>query len=191
MIEIKRKTNETNIELSLDIRGTAQRNISTGIGFFDHMLDLFAFQSQIDIDIKAEGDLHIDAHHTIEDVGICLGQALAQSLTDKAGIARYAHCYLPMDETLTRTVLDISGRAYHVFHGSFNDSMVGAFPTEITKHFFGTVAHNAAFTLHQEIIYGEGDHHKIESLFKGFGRCLKNALEITSPGVTPSTKGML
>ncbi len=190
--KFKRETFETKILGSINLNGSGKGTIQSGIGFLDHMLELFKFHAGFDLELKVEGDLHICPHHTIEDVGLTLGSAFQDALKDKKGINRYATCYLPMDESLTRTVLDISGRSYHVFQGQFKTENVGQFPTEMVSHFFQSFSSTAFITLHQEILYGENDHHKIESLFKGFARAIHQAIsKRVGFEVLPSTKGTL
>jgi imidazoleglycerol-phosphate dehydratase len=190
---IKRKTKETDIEVAVNLDGSGVAEISTGIGFFDHMLDLLARHSRIDMKIKAVGDLHIDDHHTTEDVGIALGQAVKQALGDMAGITRYASIHLPMDETLTRVVIDISGRPMLVFRTNFPTHKIGTFDTELVREWFNAFAINAGITLHVETLYGENSHHIAESCFKGLARALRAAVGIDSraAGEVPSTKGRL
>lgn len=189
--KFKRNTLETKIRGALNLDGTGKGEISTGIGFLDHMLELFKFHSGFDLDLKCDGDIEVCPHHTIEDIALALGEAFFQSIGDKKGIARYATFYLPMDETLSRTVLDISGRPYHVFRGEFGTENVGKMPTEMVGHFFYSFCSNARITLHQEIFYGDNDHHKVEALFKGLGRALSQAVQIVDPNRIPSSKGIL
>jgi len=188
--QITRQTKETNIHLTINIDGSGKRTIDTGIGFLNHMLDLFAFHGQFDLNLNCQGDLDVCPHHTIEDIAIVLGQAINQALGDRKGIARYATCYLPMDECLSRTVIDISGRPFHVFHAQFDTPIIGQFPTEMISHFFYSLTMNAKMTIHQEIQYGSNDHHKAESLFKGLGRALHDCVQLTQNDM-PSTKGMV
>src|SRR5213075_3449225 len=190
---IKRKTKETDIEVAVNLDGTGVAKVSTGIGFFDHMLDLLARHSRIDITVKADGDLHIDHHHTTEDVGIALGQALKQALGDMKGITRYADVHVPMDEALTRVALDISGRPFLVFKAEFVRDKVGSFDTELVQEWFQAFAMNSGVTLHVETLYGSNDHHIAESCFKGLARALRSALAIDprAAGEVPSTKGSL
>jgi len=187
---INRQTNETSLEISLDIDGTGKSTIDTGIGFLDHMLTLFSFHGGFDLNIKCEGDLNVDTHHTVEDIGIALGKAFNQAMEDKRGIKRYGSCYLPMDESLARCVVDISGRAYLVYNLYFNKERIGTMDTEDFKEFFRAFCVNSNITLHIELLYGENDHHKIEAVFKGLGRTLRQALEIVSDKVE-STKGLI
>jgi imidazoleglycerol-phosphate dehydratase len=190
---VTRKTKETDIAVSVDLDGTGAAKIATGIGFFDHMLEQLARHSLIDIDIRAAGDLHIDQHHTVEDTGIALGQAVRQALGDRAGIARFADVLLPMDETLTRVAVDVSGRPFLVFRTKFAQPKIGAFDTELVREFFQAFATHAAMTLHVETLYGENAHHIAESAFKGLARALRAAITLDprQKGAIPSTKGML
>ena len=190
---IKRKTKETDIEVAVNLDGTGAADVATGIGFFDHMLDLLARHSRIDLTVKAKGDLHIDQHHTTEDVGIALGQAVRQALGDMAGITRYAGVHMPMDETLTRVVIDISGRPFLVFKADFPRDKIGTFDTELVREWFNAFAVNAGVTLHVETLYGENSHHIAESCFKGLARALRAAVAIDprAAGEVPSTKGRL
>lgn len=190
MSTINRNTKETTIELSLNLDGSKQININTGIPFFDHMLTLFAFHGSFDLDVFAKGDIDVDDHHTVEDVGLALGQAIYQALGNKIGINRYGMMYLPMDEALSRVVLDLSNRPYLVFKAKFNRDKVGTMDTQNVFEFFKSVSNEAKMNLHMEVLYGENEHHKIESLFKGFGRALKEAINIVSYEVS-STKGVL
>ncbi|WP_375306406.1 imidazoleglycerol-phosphate dehydratase HisB [Bradyrhizobium sp. A11] len=190
---IKRKTKETEIEVSVNLDGTGVANIATGIGFFDHMLDLLARHSRIDLTVKAVGDLHIDYHHTTEDTGIALGQAVKQALGNMAGITRYADVHMPMDETLSRVVIDISGRPFLVFKADFPRDKIGEFDTELVREWFQAFAINAGVTLHVETLYGDNSHHIAESCFKGLARALRTAVAIDpkAVGEIPSTKGSL
>ena len=190
---IKRKTKETDIEVSVNLDGTGVSTIATGVGFLDHMLDLLARHSRIDITAKAVGDLHIDDHHTTEDVGIALGQAVKQALGNMSGITRYASVHLPMDETLTRVVIDISGRPVLVFKAEFPSTKIGTFDTELVREWFNAFAGNAGVTLHVETLYGENSHHIAESCFKGLARALRvaTAIDPRAAGEVPSTKGRL
>ena len=190
---VARRTKETGVEVELDLDGAGVSEISTGVGFFDHMLDQLARHSLIDITIRAEGDRHIDDHHTVEDVGIALGQALAKALGDKKGLTRYADCLVPMDETLTRVAVDVSGRPFLVFRTEFPTEKIGAFDTELVREFFQAFAGNGGLTLHVETLYGTNSHHIAESCFKGVARALKSAVAIDprGEGRVPSTKGAL
>jgi imidazoleglycerol-phosphate dehydratase len=186
---IVRTTNETAIEVAVDLDGGG-REIATGVGFFDHMLDQLARHSGIGMTVRAAGDRHIDDHHTVEDVGIALGQALLEAVGDKRGIVRYADCLLPMDETLTRVALDVSGRPFLVFRTTFRADKIGTFDTQLVREFFTALAMNAKLTLHVETLYGDNDHHIAESCFKGVARALGAAVRVTGTDV-PSTKGTL
>ena len=190
---LSRKTRETDIEVEVTLDGSGKSEISTGVGFFDHMLDQIARHSLIDLKIQAKGDLHIDFHHTVEDVGIALGQAIRQALGDMKGITRYADVHLPMDETLTRVAMDISGRAFLVFRTEFHTPKIGEFDTQLVREFFQAFAMNAGLTLHVETLYGVNDHHISESCFKGLARALRIAVSIDErqSGRVPSTKGTL
>ena len=190
---VKRKTKETDIEVVVDLDGKGASEIATGIGFLDHMLDLLARHSRIDITVKADGDLHVDHHHTTEDVGIALGQALKQALGDMKGITRYADVHVPMDEALTRVALDISGRPFLVFKAEFVRDKVGSFDTELVQEWFQAFATNSGVTLHVATLYGTHDHHIAESCFKGLARALRAAVAIDprAANEVPSTKGSL
>jgi len=190
---IIRKTKETTIEVSLDLDGSGLADVTTGVGFFDHMLDQLARHSLIDIKISADGDRHIDAHHTVGDVGIALGQALMKALGDKRGLTRYAHCLLPMDETLTRVALDLSGRPFLVFRSEFPTEKIGGFDTQLVREFFQAFAGNGGLTLHIETLYGANSDHIAESCFKGVARALRDAVAIDAGQAerVPSTKGAL
>ncbi|MEM7524234.1 MAG: imidazoleglycerol-phosphate dehydratase HisB [Pseudomonadota bacterium] len=188
-----RKTAETEIEVTVDLDGTGAYDNRTGVGFFDHMLDQLARHGLIDMKVRATGDLHIDDHHTVEDVGILLGKALAEAMGDKRGIRRYGDCYLPMDECLTRAALDLSGRPFLVWKVDFTAPKIGAFDTELVREFFTALAMNSGMTLHVETLYGVNSHHIAETCFKAVARALRDALE-TDPRkaeAIPSTKGML
>jgi imidazoleglycerol-phosphate dehydratase len=191
--EITRKTKETDISVKINVDGAGMSTISTGIGFFDHMLDQLARHSLMDIEINAKGDLHIDQHHTVEDVGIALGQALRKALGDLRGITRYSDVHLPMDETLTRVAVDVSGRPFLVFRTQFSQAKIGEFDTELVREFFQAFAQNAAITLHIETLYGVNNHHIAETCFKGAARALNSALTIDARQADkiPSTKGAL
>jgi imidazoleglycerol-phosphate dehydratase len=190
---VARKTKETDVEVAIDLDGTGASSISTGIGFLDHMLDLLARHSRIDVHVKAKGDLHIDHHHTTEDVGIALGQALKQALGDMKGISRYADVHVPMDEALTRVAIDISGRPFLVFKVEFGRAKVGPFDTELVEEWFRAFATNAGVTLHVATLYGGNDHHIAESCFKGLARALRAAVAVDPRAAdeVPSTKGRL
>ena len=190
---VKRKTKETDVEVAVDLDGQGRADVSTGIGFLDHMLDLLARHSRIDITVKAKGDLHVDHHHTTEDVGIALGQSVKQALGDMKGITRYADVHMPMDEALTRVAMDISGRPFLVFKAEFVRDKVGTFDTELVQEWFQAFAMNAGITLHVGTLYGTNDHHIAESCFKGLARALRAAITIDprAAGEVPSTKGSL
>lgn len=191
--KISRITGETAISVSVNLDGSGNSKIATGIGFLDHMLDLLARHSLIDIEIEAKGDLHVDFHHTAEDVGIALGQAVSDALGDKKGITRYACLDLPMDEALTRVALDISGRPFLVWKVNFSRDKVGEMDTELFQEWFQAFAMNAGITLHVENLYGENNHHIAESAFKGLARALRSALAVDprTKDQIPSTKGIL
>lgn len=190
---IARTTKETDISASIDLDGTGASEISTGIGFLDHMLEQLARHALIDIKLEAKGDLHIDFHHTTEDVGIVLGQAVAKALGDKQGITRYADVHLPMDETLTRVAIDVSGRPFLVWDVNFNQPKIGEIDTELFREWFQAFAQNAGITLHVANLYGENNHHIAETCFKGLARALRAAVTVDprQAGRVPSTKGML
>ena len=190
---VKRSTRETDVTVTVTLDGIGTSSISTGIGFFDHMLDQLARHSLIDMDIEAKGDLHIDDHHTVEDVGITLGQALRKAMGDLRGITRYSDVCLPMDETVTRAAIDVSGRPFLVFKTAFATDKIGTFDTELIREFFQAFAMNAGITLHIETLYGSNAHHVAESCFKAVARALRLAMVIDSrqQGVVPSTKGTL
>lgn len=190
---VKRTTKETDVAVAVDLDGSGAASVATGIGFLDHMLDLLARHSRIDLDIKAKGDLHVDQHHTTEDVGIALGQAIKKALGDMKGITRYSDVHVPMDETLTRVALDISGRPFLVFNVEFVRAKIGAFDTALVQEWFQAFAVNAALTLHVATLYGSNDHHIAESCFKGLARALRAAVAIDPRAAheVPSTKGTL
>jgi imidazoleglycerol-phosphate dehydratase len=189
---IHRKTNETEIRLELNLDGTGRSSIKTGVGFLDHMLDLFTRHGVFDLTVEAQGDLHVDQHHTVEDTGICLGQAIKQALGDKAGIRRYGHYTLPMEETLVTTAIDLSGRYYLVFNAPMASAKIGDFDSELVEDFWQAVAANSLCNLHVLLHYGRNSHHVSEAVFKSAARALRMAVELDprSPGV-PSTKGTL
>ena len=191
--EIHRKTAETSIDVTVNLDGTGQYDVSTGIGFLDHMLEQLSRHSLIDLDCKVVGDLHVDQHHTTEDSGIAIGEALAQALGDKRGITRFGSAYAPMDETLTRVAMDISGRPWLVWKADFTTPRLGEMDTELFRHWFQSFAGSAGITLHVENLYGENNHHIIESCFKGLARALRTAVEIDprKADAIPSTKGIL
>ena len=191
--EVTRKTAETNIRVAVNLDGAGQAKLSTGIGFLDHMIDQIARHGLIDLDIQCSGDLHIDGHHTVEDIGITLGQAFAQAVGDKKGIRRYGHAYVPLDEALSRVVVDFSGRPGLVMHVPFKSGMIGEFDSQLAFEFFQGFVNHAFVTLHIDNLRGENAHHQAETVFKAFARALRAALELDprSAGVIPSTKGSL
>jgi imidazoleglycerol-phosphate dehydratase len=191
--KINRKTKETSIEVEINLDGKGLYKIDTGIGFLDHMLEQLSKHSLIDINLKAKGDLHIDLHHTTEDSGIAIGEAIAKALGEKKGIKRYAHAYIPMDETLSRVSLDISGRPYLVWKVKLKVEKLGEMDTELFKEWFQAFAQNAGLTLHIENVYGDNSHHIIESCFKGLAKALRNAIEEDKKILDsiPSTKGKI
>lgn len=188
---VERKTRETEVSVEVTIDGKGIADISTGIGFFDHMLTALSVHSGISMSIKCKGDLYVDGHHTVEDTGIVLGQALSQALGDKSGIVRYGTAYIPMDEALGFCSLDISNRPFLVFNGEFTNQMIGEYDTCLTEEFFRAFAVNAGITLHVNMVYGKNDHHKCESVFKAVAHALKMAVKETGSGETLSTKGGL
>ena len=191
--EIQRTTGETSISVALNLDGTGKYDISTGIGFLDHMLEQLSRHSLIDLTVRAVGDLHVDQHHTTEDTGIAIGEALAKALGDKKGITRYGTAYSPMDETLSRVALDISGRPYLVWKAEFSTPRLGEMDTELFSHWFLSFSGSAGITMHVECLYGQNNHHIIESIFKGLARALRQAVEIDprQADAIPSTKGVL
>ena len=191
--EVTRNTAETKITAKVNLDGRGASNLNTGIGFFDHMLDQIARHGLIDLDIQAEGDLHIDGHHTVEDVGITLGQAVALAVGDKKGLRRYGHAYVPLDEALSRVVIDFSGRPGLVMNVPFTSGMIGTFDSQLAYEFFQGFANHAFVTLHIDNLRGENSHHQAETVFKAFARALRMALELDPrmAGVIPSTKGSL
>ncbi|MCA0211786.1 MAG: imidazoleglycerol-phosphate dehydratase HisB [Proteobacteria bacterium] len=191
--EVARHTAETKITVKVNLDGTGRAALATGIGFFDHMLDQIARHGLIDLDIHADGDLHIDGHHTVEDVGITLGQAVAKAVGDKKGIRRYGHAYVPLDEALSRVVIDFSGRPGLVMNVPFKSGMIGTFDSQLAHEFFQGFANHAFVTLHIDNLRGENAHHQCETVFKAFARALRFALELDprSAGTIPSTKGSL
>ncbi len=193
LAEVSRNTAETQIVVKLNLDGTGKSSLSTGIGFFDHMLDQIARHGLIDLDIQCVGDLHIDGHHTVEDVGITLGQAVAKAVGDKKGLRRYGHAYVPLDEALSRVVVDFSGRPGLEMHVPFKSGMIGTFDSQLAYEFFQGFVNHAFVTLHIDNLRGDNSHHQAETVFKAFARALRMALEIDprSAGVIPSTKGSL
>ncbi len=191
--EISRKTAETSIDVRVNLDGTGLYNMSTGIGFFDHMLEQLSRHSLIDLDVKTVGDLHVDQHHTTEDTGIAIGEAVARALGDKRGITRFGECHSPMDETLTRVALDISGRPFFVWKVEIGMPRLGEWDTELIEHWFQSFAQSAGITLHIENLYGANNHHIVESCFKGLARALRQAVQLDARkgDAIPSTKGTL
>lgn len=191
--EIIRNTQETQISVKVNLDGTGQQSIATGVPFLDHMLDQIARHGLIDLDIKAQGDLHIDAHHTVEDVGITIGQALSQAWGNKAGLRRYGHAYVPLDEALSRVVIDLSGRPGLIFDVPFTRARIGEFDVDLTREFFQGLVNHALMTLHVDNLRGMNAHHQCETVFKAFGRALRMAVEVDprQAGAIPSTKGVL
>ena len=191
--QVTRNTNETQIRVAINIDGTGKQKLNTGVPFLDHMLDQIARHGLIDLEIEAVGDLHIDAHHTVEDVGITLGQAFALAMGDKKGIRRYGHAYVPLDEALSRVVIDFSGRPGLEFHVPFKRSMIGTFDVDLTHEFFQGFVNHALVSMHIDNLRGDNAHHQCETVFKAFGRALRMAAELDarSAGMIPSTKGSL
>ncbi|HEU4985840.1 MAG TPA: imidazoleglycerol-phosphate dehydratase HisB [Rhizobiaceae bacterium] len=191
--DFSRKTKETEISVSVDLDGSGRFDIETGVGFFDHMLEQLSRHSLIDITLRAKGDLHIDDHHTVEDCGIAIGQAIAEALGDRRGITRYASLDLAMDETLTRAAVDVSGRPFFVWNVAFSAPKIGSFDTELVREFFQALAQNAGITLHVANLYGANNHHIAETCFKAVARVLRSAIEVDprQPTAIPSTKGTL
>ncbi|MFK7964216.1 MAG: imidazoleglycerol-phosphate dehydratase HisB [Burkholderiaceae bacterium] len=191
--QVKRVTAETTIEVSLNLDGTGQQTLATGVPFLDHMLDQIARHGLVDLNVNADGDLHIDAHHTVEDIGITMGQALSKAIGDKRGIRRYGHAYVPLDEALSRVVIDFSGRPGLIFNVDFKRAMIGAFDVDLVHEFFQGLVNHANMTLHLDNLRGENAHHQCETLFKAFGRALRMAAEPDdrAAGQIPSTKESL
>ena len=191
--DVSRNTAETRIRVRIDLDGTGQRTLASGVPFLDHMLDQIARHGLIDLDVQADGDLHIDAHHTVEDIGITLGQAFAQALGDKKGIRRYGHAYVPLDEALSRVVVDISGRPGLVWQVPFTRALIGAFDVDLAREFFQGFVNHAGVTLHVDNLRGDNAHHQCETVFKAFGRALRAAVEPDprAGGRIPSTKEAL
>ncbi|WP_025917076.1 imidazoleglycerol-phosphate dehydratase HisB [Herminiimonas sp. CN] len=191
--EVRRNTNETQIRVAINLDGSGVQKLATGVPFLDHMLDQIARHGLIDLDIEAHGDLHIDAHHTVEDVGITLGQAFAKAIGDKKGIRRYGHAYVPLDEALSRVVIDFSGRPGLEFHVPFTRAMIGSFDVDLVHEFFQGFVNHALVSIHVDNLRGDNAHHQCETVFKAFGRALRMATELDarSAGTIPSTKGSL
>ena len=191
--EISRNTLETQIKVRLDLDGTGQSRLATGVPFLDHMLDQVARHGQIDLEVEAKGDLHIDAHHTVEDIGIALGQAMAKALGDKKGVCRYGHAYVPLDEALSRVVIDLSGRPGLVFDVKFSRALIGSFDVDLCREFFQGFVNHALMTVHVDTLRGDNAHHQAETIFKAFGRALRMAVEADARTANsiPSTKGAL
>jgi imidazoleglycerol-phosphate dehydratase len=191
--DISRNTLETKIRVQLDLDGGGKSQLATGVGFFDHMLDQIARHGMLDLTVEAQGDLHIDAHHTVEDVGIALGQALAQALGDKKGLVRYGHAYVPLDEALSRVVVDLSGRPGLCFNVEFTRAQIGVFDVDLVREFFQALVNHAGITVHIDNLRGVNAHHQAESVFKAFARALRSAVAIDSraSSMVPSTKGSL
>jgi len=190
--DITRNTKETAIELSLSLDGAGAADIQTGIGFYDHMLGHIAHHGKFDLRVQASGDLHIDAHHTIEDIAICLGRAIDEALASRSGIQRMGAAYVPMDEALARAVIDLSGRPYAVIEAGFQSPLLGQMPSDLVAHAFESIAAQAKMNLHCQVLYGRNDHHKAEALFKAFGRALAQAVAVDPARIgVPSTKGTL
>ncbi len=189
---LENATRETRTRVKLNLDGKGTRKVSTGIGYFDHMLEQLAFHGLLDLELECKGDLHVDSHHTVEDVGIALGKAIDSALGERSGIRRYGHAYIPMDETLARVVLDFSGRPEFHFRGEFSHDRIGELETQMIPHFFKSVAIASRMTLHMALIYGENDHHRCEALFKGFGRAVSDAILVEPRrSEVASTKGKL
>ena len=191
--DLSRDTQETRVRVAIDLDGSGAAELATGIGFFDHMLDQIARHGLIDLDVQCQGDLHIDGHHTVEDVGIAIGQAVRQAVGDKRGITRYGHSYVPLDEALSRVVIDFSGRPGLVLDARFASAMIGGFDTQLVHEFFQGFVNHAQVTLHIDNLKGVNAHHQVETIFKAFGRALRMALErdARAAGQIPSTKGVL
>lgn len=188
---VKRSTNETDIALSLDLDGEGTYNVETGIGFFDHMLSHIARHGGLSLDVKAKGDLHVDEHHLVEDVGICFGKALLEALGDKRGIERFGEAFVSMDESLARTVIDLSGRSSLVCLAEFSRESINGFPLELIREFFQAVANEGRMNIHIALLYGINAHHEAEAIFKSFGRALRVAVKVSGGKEIPSTKGVL
>ena len=190
-VSLSRQTRETDITVTLNLHGSGQAQLDTGIGFFDHMLTALTVHGGLDLSVRCQGDLAVDGHHTVEDVGIVLGQAIAKAVGDKKGINRYGTVYVPMDEALARAVLDFSGRPYLVFDAAFQPQLVGSFDPQLTAEFFRALVYNAGMTAHINLLAGVNDHHKIEAIFKAFAHALKEAVQPSGAAGALSTKGIL
>jgi imidazoleglycerol-phosphate dehydratase len=188
---LDRNTTETQIRLSLDLDGTGASEIATGIGFFDHMLTHIAKHGKIDLAVQGKGDLHVDEHHLVEDVGICLGKCIQTAVGEKRGIERFGVGFVTMDDALARTVIDLSGRSYHVFQAHFTRDTINGFPLELVREFFQAASTEARMNLHIALLYGMNAHHEAEAIFKSFGRALREAVRVTGGSDIPSTKGVL
>lgn len=186
-----RQTNETQIELAMDLDGSGSFTVKTGIGFFDHMLSHIAKHGSLDLTVNATGDLHVDEHHLVEDVGICFGHSLLQALGEKRGIERFGTAFVTMDEALARTTIDLSGRSYLVFNAGFSRESINGFPLELVREFFQAIASEGRMNLHISLLYGNNAHHQVEAIFKSFGRAVRSAVRVTGEGTIPSTKGVL
>ncbi len=189
--KVDRETKETSVSLDLNLDGRGIPDVDTGVGFFDHMLSHAARHGSLDLRVHAKGDLQVDEHHLVEDVGICLGKALLEALGEKRGIERFGAAYVTMDEAMARTVVDLSGRSFLVFHAAFSREMINGFPLEMVKEFFQAVAREGRMNLHVALLYGENAHHQVEAVFKSFGRALREAVAMTGDNAVPSTKGVL
>jgi imidazoleglycerol-phosphate dehydratase len=189
--ELKRTTRETSVEARLDLDGTGAASIGTGMAFLDHMLELFTYHGRFDLELRLKGDLAVDFHHSVEDAGLVLGECLQQALGDKSGIHRFGAAYVPLDEALSRVVVDICGRPYLSYRVRFRTERIGEFPTELFEDFFRAVSDRARVTMHLDLLHGRNSHHIAETLFKALGRALRDASRTTAPGLVPSTKGTL
>lgn len=189
--KVDRETSETRVSLDLNLDGRGIPDIKTGVGFFDHMLSHVAKHGSLDLCVRSTGDLQVDEHHLVEDVGICLGKALLEALGEKRGIERFGTAYVTMDEAMARSLIDLSGRSYLVFHASFSRETINGFPLEMVKEFFQAVAREGRMNIHVALLYGENAHHQVEAVFKSFGRALREAVAMTGDQAIPSTKGVL
>ncbi len=189
--KVDRETKETSVSLDLNLDGRGIPDVDTGVGFFDHMLSHVAGHGSLDLRVRAKGDLQVDEHHLVEDVGICLGKGLLEALGEKRGIERFGAAYVTMDEAMARVVIDLSGRSFLVFHAAFSREAINGFPLEMVKEFFQAVAREGRMNLHVALLYGENAHHQVEAVFKSFGRALRQAVAVTGDNAIPSTKGVL